>query len=194
MDFWPEVQNLGVKHRVKDATRALMKAGTAATPALRRGLRHPNPDVRVGCEIVLDHFLDEAAVPELLANLQHEDSRVRQWAMHALVCDRCKEGECRPEEADTVPLAMKMLTDDPSREVRVQAVHLLGVGHALKPEVAIALEEARDNDTDPNVRKVARRYTPGGSIYRRLLGLPAASARRPLPRNGLGRKGKATVE
>src|SRR4051812_44561015 len=72
VDYWQKVQDLGIGHRVKDAQRALMQAGTAATPALRRGLQHPNRDVRVGCEIILDHYLDEAAVPELIANLGHQ--------------------------------------------------------------------------------------------------------------------------
>src|ERR1043166_6679100 len=135
MDYWQQVENRGIKHRVKYAQRALMQAGTAATPALRRGLQHHNPDVRVGCEIVLDHYLDEAAVPDLVANLAHEDYRVREWALHALVCERCKEGECHPGENDTIPLALKLLSADPSRRVRVQAVHLLGRAYALMPTV-----------------------------------------------------------
>jgi hypothetical protein len=47
---------------------------------------------------VLDHFLDEAALPELIENLRDEDDLVRARAMHALACDRCKEGACRSGE------------------------------------------------------------------------------------------------
>ena len=71
------VSHLGVEHRSKKALRRLMAAGSAATPSLRRGLRHPDPSVRVGCCKVLDHFLDEDALPELIDNLNHEDETVR---------------------------------------------------------------------------------------------------------------------
>jgi hypothetical protein len=46
--------------------------------------------------MVLDHHMDEAALPDLIENLHHENEMVRAWAMHALACDRCKEGSCRP--------------------------------------------------------------------------------------------------
>src|SRR5262245_34163125 len=101
MDVYDElIGELAVPHRFKSALRRLMAAGVLATPALRRGLRHDDPDVRVGCCIVLDHFMDDAAVPELIANLEHESARVRSNALHALACDRCKEGACRPGEDD----------------------------------------------------------------------------------------------
>ncbi len=95
-----------------------MAAGAECTPALRSGLRHPNPVVRARCCVVLDHFLDASALPELIANLDHENEHVRRWALHALECDRCKEGECRPGEDDVVPIALRMLAEDPSRRVR----------------------------------------------------------------------------
>jgi HEAT repeat protein len=186
-DLWGTVDDLGVPHRAKAALRALMAAGPEATPMLRHGLGHANASVRIGCCIVLDHFLDDAALPELIANLQHEDDGVRGWALHALACDRCKEGACRPGEDDVVPLALRMLADDPSRRVRTQAAHLLGQSAAIaRPDVTAALERARASDVHPNVRKVAARYVPGGAIYeRRRRGsgaLATSGARRPYPR------------
>jgi HEAT repeat protein len=185
-DHWEDVENLAVPHRAKRALRSLMAAGSLATPALRRGLRHADPLVRAGCCVVLDHFLDEAALPELMMNLQHEDERVRSWALHALACDRCKEGSCRPGEEEVVPLTVRMLRDDASRRVRVQAVHLLGVVVSRRPDVLEALTRARDGDPDPNVRKVARRYTPGGAVYERNAPHPfrltKSGARHPYPR------------
>ncbi|MCZ6890316.1 MAG: HEAT repeat domain-containing protein [Gammaproteobacteria bacterium] len=162
------VASLGVKHRQKEALRLLMKAGSAATFALRRGLRHDSPTVRVGCCQVLDHFLDPDAVPELTDNLDHANDAVRSWAMHALACDRCKEGTCRPAEDDIAPIAIRMLHEDPSRTVRVQAAHMLGLGVHRNTDALRALEWARDHDTHPLVRKVARWYTPGGPRYERL--------------------------
>lgn len=166
------VGDLAVAHRAKAALRRLMAAGPTATPALRRGLRHPEPAVRVGCCKVLDHFLDEAALPELIENLGHESAEVRSWAMHALACDRCKEGACRPGEDDVIPIAVRMLLEDADRHVRQMAAGLLGPSVHRRSDVLRALEHARDHDPHPVVRKIARWYTPGGSRYRRLAPKP----------------------
>ena len=162
------VEDLAVGHRERAARRALMAAGMAATPAVRRGLRHPSPAVRVGCCDILDHFMDEAAVPELVANLTHGDEHVRGRALHALACDRCKEGACRPGETDVLPIAVRMLREDPSRYVRSQAAALVGPAVRRSDEARRALEDARDRDPDPLVRKIAGWHAPGGPIYRRL--------------------------
>jgi HEAT repeat protein len=162
------VERLAVKHHAQAALRELMAAGPAASAALRRGLRHDDAVVRMRCCMVLDHYLDEAALPDLLDNLGHPDGRVRAWALHALACDQCKEGECRPGEDETVPVALRMLRDDRSRKVRTMAAHLAGQAVHRRQDVAPALEEARDRDAHPVVRKVAAWYLPGGPIHRRL--------------------------
>jgi len=190
-DYEQMVADLAVEHRAKDALRRLMAAGPSATRALRGGLRHSDPVVRAGCCVVLDHFLDAEALPELIANLDHEDERVRSWALHALACDRCKEGECRPGEDDVLPITLRMLAEDPSRFVRAQAAQLLGKSNALhRPDVIAALERARDTDAHPNVRKIAGRFAPGGSVYRRVTPGERMSAkagpRRPYPRKVRG--------
>jgi hypothetical protein len=56
-DFASDVEDLAVEHRAR----------ADAAPFLRPGLRHPNPEVVVGCCRILDHFLYEEAVPEVLA-------------------------------------------------------------------------------------------------------------------------------
>ena len=167
------VEDLAVKHRADQSLRALMAAGPLATPAVREGLRHPDPAVRVGCCKVLDHFMDESALPELLENLHHKNELVRAWAMHALACDRCKEGTCRPGEDEVLPIAMEMLVHDESRRVRQMAAGLLGPSVHRRPEVLRVLEHARDYDPHPVVRKIAAWYTPGGPIYKRLAPKPA---------------------
>jgi HEAT repeat protein len=159
--------DLGVKHRAKAALRELMRRGADTTDALRRGLNSPNPRVREGCCIVLDHHLDALAVPELVANLDHEDARVRRWAMHALACDRCKEGECRPGEDDSIPLAMRALFEDPEYHVRKEAAALLGPSAHSRPEVIDALRRAHAQDPHPLVRKVSGWHIPGGPIFER---------------------------
>lgn len=176
-DYGRLVEDLGVKHRAKQALRQLTAAGSLATPAVREGLRHPDPGVRVGCCKVLDHHLDEAALPELMDNLKHENEAVRAWAMHALACDRCKEGTCRPGEDEVVPVAARMLVDDESRRVRQMAAGLLGPSVHRRPDVLRALEHARDHDPHPVVRKIARWYTPGGPRYKRLMPKPSRTER-----------------
>ena len=171
-DYYRWVEDLAVKHRSKQALRGLMAAGSLATPALLRGLRHSEPAVRIGCCQVLDHHMDEAALPELLENLHHETEMVRAWAMHALACDRCKEGTCRPGEDQVLPIAAQMLIEDESRRVRQMAAGVLGPSVHRHPDVLRALEYARDHDPHPVVRKIAGWYTPGGPIYKRLTPKP----------------------
>lgn len=173
------VADLAVPHRAKQALRSLMAAGSLATPLVIEGLRHPEPSVRIGCCMVLDHHMDESALPELIANLRHEDEMVRAWAMHALACDRCKEGACRPGEDQVLPLAARMLIEDQSRRVRQMAAGVLGPSVHRSPEVLRALEHARDHDPHPVVRKIARWYTPGGTIYKRLMPKQARPIRAP---------------
>ena len=142
------VDHLGVPHRAQAALRQLMAAGLRATPVVRRGLQHDDPAVRVGCCKVLDHYLDEEALPELIENLTHPDDEVRAWALHALACDKCKEGVCRPGETDVIPLAVQMLLTDESRSVRQMAAGLLGPSVHRHPAVLPALEQARQHRDD----------------------------------------------
>jgi hypothetical protein len=79
-----------------------------------------------------------------------------------------------------------MLREDPSRRVRVEAVHLLGTVVSRRPEAVAALQLAHASDVDPNVRSVARRYIPGGAIYERVVpthrAMRKVGPRRPYPR------------
>jgi hypothetical protein len=178
------VEDLAVKHRARQSLRQLMAAGSSATAAVREGLHHPDPAVRIGCCKVLDHFMDAAALPELIENLQHEDEIVRAWAMHALACDRCKEGTCRPGEDQVLPIAAQMLIHDKSRRVRQMAAGVLGPSVHRRPDVLRALEYAREHDPHPVVRKIAGWYTPGGPIYKRLAPKPSRM-RRNVPRRAI---------
>ena len=171
-DYHLFLEDLAVKHRAKHSLHCLMAAGSLATPALLEGLRHPEPAVRIGCCMVLDHYMDAAALPELIENLHHENEMVRAWAMHALACDRCKEGTCRPGEDEVLPIAAQMLKEDESRRVRQMAAVVLGPSVHRHPSVLPTLEYARDHDPHPVVRKIAGWYTPGGPIYKRLTPKP----------------------
>ena len=151
------------------AVARLMAAGPEATDALRAGLSHRHATVRRGCCIVLDHYLDPAAVPELLANVGHKNRKVRAWALHALACDRCKEGDCRPGADDVVPLVLDRLANDPSARVRRMAV-LLAAEYLGEPGVVEAIVRTAQTDPHPKVSKAAGWFVPGAPGYRRKLG------------------------
>ena len=159
------VDSLAVKHRYKEASRRLMAGGAEATDALRRGLHHTDASVRGGCLYVLDHFMDELALDDIVGCLDDDDPHVRSRALHTLACDRCKEGACRPAEDQVVPTALRLLKEDPHRRVRTTAADMLAQVVHRYPEVAEALAEARDSDPHPVVRKVAGWGAPGGPRF-----------------------------
>lgn len=164
------VQLLTSEHRRPAAIRYLLSVGKAGTDAVRVGLRHEDPAVRIACCRVLDHFMDEAALPELKANIDHPDPGVRSWAIHALACDRCKEGVCRPGEEDVIPMVIHALLHDENRRVRQQAAGLLGPSVLRSEEAADGIMTAYKTDPHPAVRKVAGWWVPGGARYQKLAG------------------------
>ena len=59
--------------------------------------------VRRQCVNLLDHLLNEGAVQALVGAIDDPDDQVSARALHALACERCKQGECRPGEDLWVP-------------------------------------------------------------------------------------------
>lgn len=133
--------------------------------------------VRVGCCQVLDHFLDEGAVPELIESLSHPHPGVRAWAVHALACDCCKEGACRPGQAQSPPYAIRMLAEDPAHQVRADAARLVSAAVHRSPDALGAIERAHRDDPHPVVRKIAGWFVPGGPRYEATKPRPARLAR-----------------
>ena len=162
------IEMLASPHRRKVAMRKLMAAGRVGTPVVRAGLKHEDSEVRIACCKVLDHFMDEAAVPELIDNLDHSHPGVRAWAIHALACDRCKEGVCRPGEGDVIPIVVDALLHDEDRDVRQQAAGLLGPSVLRSEAAKAAIAHAHEHDSHAAVRKVAGWWVPGGARYRKL--------------------------
>lgn len=161
------IAELAVPHRAKYALRALLKAGLDALPAVRRGLRHANADVRFHCCQYLDRFLEPEALADLVTMLDDPDHRVRASTLHTLACDRCKEGDCRPEEAAVLPRALALLAGDPDPHVRAHAIGLAGQWAHTNPDAEAALVTAMRTDPSPAVRKKAGWLVPGGPIHRR---------------------------
>lgn len=152
-----------------------MLSGAPALPAIRRGMRDPDPVIRRSCTSILDHLVDDESLPDLVDALDDDDPAVCGLALHALACDRCKEGECRPGEDLFVPRAIEIVKTHRHPRVRAAAVDALGKVVHRRPDVAELLAQVAATDTDRLVRKMAGWHAPGGPRYERTR--PKASAR-----------------
>jgi hypothetical protein len=101
--------------------------------------------------------------------LPHRAKAARRMllAMHALACDRCREGTCRSAEGDAVPLAMSMMVDDPDSQVRAQAITVVGESVHRHSDAVAALRQALAAEPDPTNRKIIRWWLPGGPRFER---------------------------
>jgi hypothetical protein len=178
------IHQLGVRHRAPAAYRALFRMGFAVVSAAREGLRHVHADVRYHCVRLLDPFLVPEALSALRGLLGDPAPRVRWAALHTLACDRCKEGSCRPGEAEVLSEALRLLHEDDSGHVRAMAIEVVGQYVHTNPLAERALLEASTNDPSPTVRKKAGWYAPGGPIHRRTAPRLARKARRSREQRG----------
>jgi HEAT repeat protein len=162
------IEALAFPYRATDAYRALLAVGVEALPAVRAGLRHDHPDVRLHCCRFLDRYLLPETFSDLIDMLNDSDIRVRCTALHTLACDRCKQGiGCRPEEAAVLPRAMTLLVSDPDAHVRAMAIEVVGRFVHSNALATAAVVAAARSDESSTVRKKAGWYAPGGSIHRR---------------------------
>ena len=166
-DFDGWVALLGDPVRSQRAFWHLVLSGPAALTSVRGGLASPDAAVRRAATRAMDRLVDAAGFAELARMLDDPDPGVRLEACHALSCDRCKEGERRPDAAAVLPKAIQVVTTDPDRHVRAYAVELVGRWVHTHPEAEAALVQVRDHDPSPAVRKKAGWHAPGGTIHRR---------------------------
>jgi len=164
-DYFAWVERLSIPHHNREAFWHLVLSGPPALDAVRAGLAHDDPAVRVGCTRVLDHLVDEASWDDLLTMLDDDDEEVRVSALHALACDRCKENGCAPSKASVLPHAMRAMRDDPAPFVRAIAIEVVGRWVHGDDEIAAALERVVREDPDRGVRKKATWFVPGGVRY-----------------------------
>lgn len=128
------------------ATATLTARGNSAISALLNGLQHADGKVRATCALLLDHVADDTCIGPLLHALRYDPlEAVRRCAMHALVCDGCKE--C-PLHTDVVCALLDALQNDRSLAVRRRAVFYLS---QQPPDVrtTAALERLLRVETDP---------------------------------------------
>lgn len=156
-DGW--VAQLGNSERRQWAKAHLREAGSPATAAVRRGLRHRKPIVRQLCASILDRLADDASLGDLVAALDDPDPAVVRRALHTLACDRCKETECRPGEDLFVPKALALLVHS-NVNLRAGAIDTLGNVAGHRVDVAAALAETAKHDPDPRLRAMARQRVP----------------------------------
>ena len=156
-DGW--VRLLGSDAYRRRAKTHLLRSGAPTVPALRRGLQHDAAVVRRSCAALLDHLLDDDALPDLVAALDDPDPSVLKRTLHALACDACKENACRPGDDLFVPRAIELLRH-PDPGVRVQAIDTLARVARRSPRdspAAVALAGVEDEERLGGLRQMARR-------------------------------------
>lgn len=154
-DFDGWVGLLGSDRQRQAARLHLLANGTRAVPAIRRGLHHADPTVRRLCVNLLDRLVDDDAVPDLVGALHDTDPSVVGRALHALACDACKEGTCRPADELFVPRAVELLRD-PNPDVRAAAIDALGKVADRGGDVVGVLAAALAAESDPGLRGMVR--------------------------------------
>lgn len=163
------IGELAFPYKAPKAYRRLLELGIKALPAVRAGLRHDIADVRLHCCRFLDRYLSPETLTDLMEMLNDNDDRVRCSALHTLACDRCKDGTCRPEEAEVLPKALNLLQRDPDAHVRAMSIEVVGQFVHTNPLASAAISAAHQADKNPTVRKKAGWYVPGGPTHRRTM-------------------------
>ena len=123
-------------------------------PALQTGaLRHPDPQVRRYCLVLLDHHANDACTAVFVSALEDDADVVREVALHSLACESCKQGDLCP--ADVVPALARVLESDPKPDLRIKALTALLRMPGGHSQVRALLRRAADVNTDPITRRCA---------------------------------------
>ena len=69
------IGELAFPYKAPNAYRVLLDLGIQALPAVRAGLRHDNPDVRLHCCRFLDRYLSPDTLSDLIGMLNDGDER-----------------------------------------------------------------------------------------------------------------------
>ena len=154
-DFNGWVSQLGVSSCRQRAKLHLLTSGAQAVPALKIGLKNPNPEVRRLCVRIFDQLVDEESLADLVVALDDPDPEVVGATLHALACDRCKQNACRPGEDVWVPRAIAFLAHD-NPDIRAAAIDALGKVVRRRPDVRDALRRVAERDPDKGLRSMAR--------------------------------------
>lgn len=132
-----------------DAYLALVELGAGALPALRKGLRSGDWQVRRWSAICLDRVADADALRDLVPLLRDPKSKVRLWAVHSLACDHCRDDVRCP--VDVVPHLIERIEIDDSVRVRRMAVIMLACDFA-DPRAVPVLQRVLRDESDRKLR------------------------------------------
>ena len=141
--------------RVRDyAAHALSRFGPAAkaaAPALEKGLKDSEAQVRITAAMALSAMDTNTAtltIPVLKEAITSGDPRTRHWAAVYL-------GKIDPEDRGTIPVFTSSLTNE-NRDIRISAAYsLLRYGLEAKGAAPALVNALHDPDAD--VRRAARR-------------------------------------
>ena len=155
-DFLAGFAQIPARKRSRAAERAPL-------PRLQLAAReHPDPFVRRACLDFLDHHANEASAVVFAAALSDPVEPVRNMALHAIACERCRSAElCFTE---VVPALIRVIETDPSPEMRHTAIPKLLEFVDRDPRAHATVEDVAVHDRDDLVRDVARRALAGEHI------------------------------
>ncbi len=149
------VQIMGSRSkRVRAAVQIELESfGKAGVDAAIKGLSDPDPRVRCGAADFMDHHADEDCI-EKLRDMALNDPvpYVRDMALHALGCQRCKP---EPLAVDTLDIVILRAKTEESWKKRRGGVWTLAQRN-MDPGVKEALQYIADHDPDPRVVEAAR--------------------------------------
>jgi HEAT repeat protein len=128
---------------------ALYARGPKALPAVRKGLQDANWHIRHWSAILADNFADGEILRTLTSLLHDPKAEVRVWAVHALSCERCKDG---PNPVDAVPLLLERIQQDSNMRVRRQAVAMLAYHRTPDPRVLPIFKQIMLEEDDRKLR------------------------------------------
>ena len=140
--------------RVRAAVQAQLESlGKAGVDAAIVGLSDPDPRVRYGAADFMDHHADQDCVQKLRdMALNDPVPFVRDVALHALGCQRCKP---EPLAVDTLDILILRAKTEQSWKNRRGAVWSLSQ-RFMDPGVRETLQFVADNDPHPHVAQAAR--------------------------------------
>jgi HEAT repeat protein len=150
-----------IEQRRHQLYRDIGQLGADAVPALQRGLRDNDVQIRrnvalIFMQLVSGYWVDEVrqkldirnSLPTLLTALDDSDSNVRTWSAQAI-------GGIGPDAANAVPALIRLLKNNDEGSRNSACIALRGIGPAAK-EALPALDDAL-SDSSENVRRFARR-------------------------------------
>ena len=173
--------------RVRAAAQIQLEShGKAGVNAAIVGLSDPDPRVRYGAADFMDHHADEDCAQKLRDMAMNDPVPfVRDMALHALGCQRCKP---EPLAVDVLDILILRARTDESWKGRRGAVWALSQRNT-DPGVKETLQWVLDNDPQPEVATAARwglnRKRPGKAHEKenklRKLAFAKAAQRTPVP-------------